>query len=155
MDDAEDYWITVRSSTKLDGARGKKQVWHPRVRTWGLLAANVLHWSSSDIVRTFRRPAVIRRLHSDLTPGESCPFPPSLRPWLLRAATRLNKSCYTALTRGKRKPWALGGQNFPFARIFAPLWGKTNRRILQSHGSVSETCPKILRSFFWIFSILS
>jgi len=30
--------------TRLDGARGKKQVWRPRVRTWGLSEANVLYW---------------------------------------------------------------------------------------------------------------
>jgi len=72
-------------------------------------------------------------------------------PWLLRAATRLNKSWHTALTRGIREPWALGGQNFQFARIFAPLWGNTNRRILQGGGSVSETCPTISGSFSWIF----
>jgi len=33
MDNAEEYWIAVRVSTKLDGARGKKQVWRPYVRT--------------------------------------------------------------------------------------------------------------------------
>jgi len=26
------------------GARGKKQVWQSRVRTWGLSGANVLYW---------------------------------------------------------------------------------------------------------------
>jgi len=41
------------------------------------------------------------------------PFaPPSLRRRLLRAATRLNKSWYTALTRGAREPWASGGAKF-------------------------------------------
>jgi len=65
---------------KLDGTRGKKQVWRPYVRTWGLSEANVLHWSSCDIVRTFRRPAVIRLLHSDSSPGELCPFPPVVTP---------------------------------------------------------------------------
>ena len=35
--------VTVhRCVTRLDGARGKKQVWRPRVRTWGLSEANVL-----------------------------------------------------------------------------------------------------------------
>ena len=70
MDHAEEQWITVRDITRLDGARGMKQVWRPCVRTWGLSEANVLHWSSCDIVRTFRRP------HSDLAPGEWCPLPP-------------------------------------------------------------------------------
>ena len=65
-----------------------------------------------------------------------------------RAAKRINKLWYTALTRGIR-------EHFQFARIFAPLWGKTNRRILLGVGSVSETCPKISGIFSWIFSILS
>jgi len=69
MENAEEYWITVRGATKLDGARDKKQVWRPYVRTWGLSEANALHWSSCDIVRTFRRP------HSDLAPGELCRLP--------------------------------------------------------------------------------
>jgi len=112
MDNPEEYWITVRGVTKLDGARAKKQVWRPYVRTWGFSEANALYWRSCDIVRTFRRPAVIQRLHSDSAPGELCPLTLSLRPWLLRAATRLNKSWHTALTRGIREPWALGGAKF-------------------------------------------
>ena len=70
MDNAEEYWITARGITRLDGARGKKQAWRPCVQTWGLPEANVLHWSSCDIVRTFRRP------HSDLGLRESCLLPP-------------------------------------------------------------------------------
>ena len=72
MDSTEEYRITVRDGPKLDGARSKKQVWRPDVRTWGLSEANVLHWSSCDIVRTFRRP------HSNPAPGELCPFVTSL-----------------------------------------------------------------------------
>jgi len=45
-------------------------------------------------------------------PGNCGPCPPSLRPWLLRAATHLIKSWYTALTRGIWEPWALGGAKF-------------------------------------------
>ena len=33
-----------RSVTRLDGARGKEQIWRPHVRTWGLSEANVLYW---------------------------------------------------------------------------------------------------------------
>jgi len=29
---------------RLDGARGKKRVWRPHVRTWGLSEFNVLYW---------------------------------------------------------------------------------------------------------------
>ena len=34
----------TRGVTRLDGARGKKQVWRPYVWTWGLSEANVLRW---------------------------------------------------------------------------------------------------------------
>ena len=76
MENAEEYWITARGITSLDGARGKKQVWRPCVQTWGLPEANVLHWRSCDIVRTFRHPAVIRRPPSDSASGELWPLPP-------------------------------------------------------------------------------
>jgi len=66
MDNAEEYCITVRDVTKLDGARDKKQVWRPHVWTWDLSEANALHWSTCDIVRTFWRP------HSDSAPRELC-----------------------------------------------------------------------------------
>ena len=33
-----------RGVTRLDGARGKKQVWRPHVRNWGLSEANLLFW---------------------------------------------------------------------------------------------------------------
>jgi len=36
--------VTIRGVTRLDGARGKKQVWRPHVRNWGLSEANVLYW---------------------------------------------------------------------------------------------------------------
>jgi len=42
--------VCIREVTMLDGAWGKKQVWRPQVRTWGLSEANVLwrkylwHW---------------------------------------------------------------------------------------------------------------
>ena len=31
-----------RGVTRLDGARGKRQVWRPHIRTWGLSKANLL-----------------------------------------------------------------------------------------------------------------
>jgi len=34
----------TRGVTRLDGARGKKQVWHSHVRTWSLSEVNVLYW---------------------------------------------------------------------------------------------------------------
>jgi len=73
--------LEFRGITRLDGARGKKQVWRLHVRTWG------------DIVVTFRRPRgdsapplwfgtpiVIRHPHCDSAPGELLPpCPPMLR----------------------------------------------------------------------------
>jgi len=35
---------TDRSVTRLDGTRGKKQVWQSYLRTCGLSEANVLYW---------------------------------------------------------------------------------------------------------------
>jgi len=35
----------IMGVTRLDGARGKKQVWSPHTWTWGLSKANVLYWS--------------------------------------------------------------------------------------------------------------
>ena len=34
----------IRAVTRFDGARGKKQVWRPHVRTWDLSEANILYW---------------------------------------------------------------------------------------------------------------
>ena len=50
---------------------------------------------------------------------------------------------------------SLSGAKFSIRRNFAPLWGKTNRRILQGDGFVSETWPKIPGSFSCNFLILS
>jgi len=55
-------WLPeVRGVTRLDGARDKKQVWRPRVRTWCLSEANVLYWSTCDIDGLLAPIAVIRR----------------------------------------------------------------------------------------------
>ena len=122
MDNAEEYWITARCVTRSDGARGKKQVWRPHVRTWGLSEANVLHWSTCDIARTFRRP------------GNCAPCPGrSARDYCAqrRAST---KPWYTAPTRGIREPWASGG-NFSICPNFCVSLRKTNRKVLQGDSS--------------------
>jgi len=64
--------------TRLDGARGKKQVWRPNVRTWGLSEANVLRWRMylwqcwdfSASPQLFRAPAVLWH------PENCAPLPP-------------------------------------------------------------------------------
>jgi len=40
----QDRCIVRKDVTRLDGARGKKQVWRPHVWTWGLSEANLLYW---------------------------------------------------------------------------------------------------------------
>jgi len=64
-----------RGVTRLDGARDKKQLWRLRVRTWGLSEANVLYWRKHVwYCWDFHPPAVIRRLHSNLAPGNCAPL---------------------------------------------------------------------------------
>jgi len=36
--------LITRGVTRLDGARGKKQVWRSHVRSWGLSETNALYW---------------------------------------------------------------------------------------------------------------
>ena len=78
------FSATTRGITRLDGARGKKQVWRPHVRAWGLCKQMYgVEGSTCDIVGTFRRPPqpfgapiVARR------PGNcSLLAQRSLRPW--------------------------------------------------------------------------
>jgi len=74
-----------RATKRSDGARGKKQVWRPHVRTWGLSEANTLYWRRymwhywdfSAPFAVIRRLLVIRRLHSASVPGEKGPFAPT------------------------------------------------------------------------------
>ena len=73
------------------GARSKFGAPCSNLRSFGS-NYTVLKYSTYNIARTFRHPEVIRRSHSDSVPGELCPCPLSLRPWLLRAVTRLNKT---------------------------------------------------------------
>ena len=73
---------TSRGVSRLDGARGKKQVWRPHVRIWGLHEVNVLYWRKyCDIVGTFSgtpqsfgAPIALRR------PGNCSPLPPLVTP---------------------------------------------------------------------------
>ena len=77
--------IPFRGVTSLDGARGKKQVWCPHVRTWGFLEANVLYWRKylwqcwefSAPAAVIRSPPVI------WDPGNCSPFVTPLIPLTL------------------------------------------------------------------------
>jgi len=112
MDNAEDYWITATAVTRLDGARDKKQVWRPHFRTWGLSEANVLHWSTCDIARIFRRP-------------RNCGLcPPVITPLFTARSDAPQQTMVLSSNQRHTGTFALGWAYFQFARIFAPLWGK-------------------------------
>jgi len=65
----------ARGLTRLDGARGKKQVWHPHVRTWGFRRQMYcIEESTCDIDGTFQRPPQ--------SFGARGIVSPSLRPWV-------------------------------------------------------------------------
>ena len=74
------YHVTSRGVTRLDGARGEKQVRRPHVRTWGLSEAIVLYWRKylwhcrdfSAPPEVFGALAVLRRPHNDSAPRELC-----------------------------------------------------------------------------------
>ena len=59
--------------SRSHGARDKKQVWRPRVRTWDLLGVNVLY------VKKYLRHRWDFSTPSGIYPP---PLPPSLRPWV-------------------------------------------------------------------------
>ena len=67
-----------RGVSRLDGARGKQQVWRTHVRTWDISGANVLYWRKYLWhCWDFMAPsAVIWRPHydSDSAPGSCAPF---------------------------------------------------------------------------------
>jgi len=90
----------------------------------------------------FRALIVIRR------PGNGDPCPPSLRPWLLRAATRLSKSWYTALTRGIREPWAWGGAKFSILPNFCATLRKNELENFAGRWLGFRNLPKTIGKFF-------
>ena len=66
-----------RGVTRLDGTRGKRQVWRPYVRTWDLSEANVLYWRKYLWhCWDFMAPSYWFGAR-----GIVLPFPPLLCPW--------------------------------------------------------------------------
>ena len=59
----------ITDIARLDSARGKKQVWRPQVRTWGLSEANILYWRK-----------YLWECWDFSAPGELCPFYPLVTP---------------------------------------------------------------------------
>jgi len=56
MDNAEEYWIAARGVTRLDGARGKKQVWRPYEPEVFRKQMYCIEQGTGDIVGIFWRP---------------------------------------------------------------------------------------------------
>jgi len=88
-------FVSTRAITRLDGARGRKQVWRPYVRSWGLLEANLLYWrkcmwhcwdfsAPSAVIRRplqwFDTPCSDSPPHCDSAPGKLCPLSPLVTP---------------------------------------------------------------------------
>jgi len=80
---------TERNVTRLDGARGMKQVWSPHVRTWALLEANYLVDECSLHVtllglfggtRSHFLPGSGSAPHCDSAPGNCAPCPSLITP---------------------------------------------------------------------------
>jgi len=69
-------------ATGLDDPRGKKQVWCPHVRTWGLFGSKctVLKKVFVTFLGFSAPSAVIRRPHSDRRPGNCAPLAPFVTP---------------------------------------------------------------------------
>ena len=150
MVNAEEHWITARAQRgqMAPGAWSKFGAPCSNLRSFGS-NYTALQYSTYDIVRTFRRPAVIRRPHCDFAPGELCPCPHRYaRDYCARRAS--TKPWYTALTGGIREPWASGGKNDQFARIFAPLWGKQIGKFCRAMVLLA-TCPSIDQFFLKFF----
>jgi len=72
----------ARGVTRLDGARGKKQVWRPRVRTWAPPEQMYcIEKNTCDNLWDFRSPPQWFGAQVNVLP-----LPPSLRPYLKRNA---------------------------------------------------------------------
>ena len=85
-------WVVRRGVMKLDGVRGKKQVWHLYVRTRVFSEANVLYWRKYlwhcwDFLSP---PAVIRR------PENCVPLVPLVTPLVARRL-RQKQNCVNFL----------------------------------------------------------
>ena len=123
-----------RGVTRLDGARGKKQirrlhgrtgapmveVWRPHEQIWVLSKANLLYWrkylwhcwdfSAPPAVIRFDAPAVIQRPHRKFAPGELCPpCPPRCAPEL---ASLL---CDVSVSSSKQPIWKLDDLHSTFS----------------------------------------
>ena len=81
------------------------------------------------VPQSFGAFIVVRR------PGSCARCSPSLRPWLLRAVTRLNKAMVHRSNQRHTRNLGFGGENFSTCPNFCATSRKTNRRVLQGDGS--------------------
>ena len=82
LHEAPQVFDGVRGVTRLDGTWGKKQVWQPHIRSWGLSEANIVYWRKYlTLLWLFGGPRS-DMAPSNSAPGELYPLPPSLRPWM-------------------------------------------------------------------------
>ena len=118
------YLRVTRCVRRLDGARGKKQVWHPHIRTWALSEANLL---LVTLLGFSALPAVIRRPHYDLASGELCtlsPFVTLLRVTVATGDPFESRAAYFTLQlilRAPSKAWYL--------HITVPVGGPFESRV--------------------------
>ena len=105
---------TVRGATRLDGARGKKQVWRPHVRNWDLSEVNVLYWRKYlwhcwDLLAPPHSPVAMGAF-GGLSPPNKAPIPPN---WNMRHYESVEFLSIFALTSPphKRKApyWKVSG----------------------------------------------
>jgi len=117
--------------------------------------AVALKYNTYDIVRTFWRPVVIQHSHSDSAPGELCPCSPSLRPWLLRAVLRLNKTIVRSSNQRPTGTLGRKGEKCSIRRNFAPLWGKRIGKFCRAMVLLKQLAQTYRQVFSWVFKILS
>ena len=135
--------------TRLDGARGKKQVWRPHVRTWDLSEANELHCGTCDIVGTFGR-----RSQSLGARGIVPPCSPVVTPLITARSDAPQQTIVLSSNQKHTGTFGSGeGQNFQFVRIFEPLWRKRIWKFCRAMmllKQIAQTYREVVPEIFWI-----
>ena len=146
--------VMCRGVTRLDGAKGKKQVWRPHVRTWGLSEANVLFWKKCIWhCCDFLAP------RSDLTPGELCPLAPLVTSLVLCNKNRKlfrKETNFQVRTSWTAIPWtsAIFEHNRPTAWILHRLRTKVTGDISSFSDSfcvTSNPAPRVFSAWTCVF----
>jgi len=118
----------------------------------GFTEANVLHCSSCDIVRTFRRPAVIRRPCSASASGELCSLPPVVTP--LVAERRDSPQQIVVHSSNQRHTGTLGFRrgkiinSLEFLRHFEKRWIGEFCRAMVLFQKLAQKSREVFPEFF-------